>query len=114
MKNLFLFLMMAATLASCNSTKLATNKVKDAVDKFLADHNYQQTNVHDDATNSTIYTVSLENFYETDKVKAICSKADVTLKIADAKIEISANCPGAEQQIRAVMEQLFKAVVFKN
>lgn len=109
-KVFFLLAIVAMTVVSCNTTKQFT----DSVNKFLKDHNYQKTSVFNEKTKSTKITVSVENLYDTSKVKEICTQADVTLEISKAKITIISDCPGAEQKIQDILKQLTSAVVFKK
>lgn len=105
-----LFALALFTIASCNSTKQLTSKLND----FLVKHNYTKTAVYNPITKSTTVTVSIENLYDTGKLKDICSQADVTFKIVQGKVILTANCPGAEQKIEEIVKQLTNAIVFKK
>lgn len=109
MKSIFLFLTMTIALASCNQTKLVTNSINE----FLKKHDYQQSAVYNPVTKSTKFTASISGLYDTTKLKELCENADITFKVVAGKIEVSGECPGAEQQIKDIFGQLFGKIVFK-
>ena len=110
MKKILTIISLAVIFASCNSTKQLTTKLND----FLVKHNYTKTAVYNPITKSTTVTVSIENLYDTKQLKDICEQADVTFKIVQGKVIITANCAGAEKKIEDILQQLTSQIIFKK
>lgn len=110
MKKVFIISALFIAIASCNSTQQLTGKLND----FLQKHNYTKTATYNPVTKSTTVTVSIENLYDTQKLKEICDQVDVTFKVVGAKVIITANCAGAEQKVEDILKKLTNSIVFKK
>ena len=110
MKRLFLIAIALSAVCSCNTTQQLTSKVND----FLKKHNYTKTATYNPLTKASTVTVSIDNLYDTSKLIEICTQADITFKVVQSKVIVTATCPGAEQKIEEIFKQLTNSIVFKK
>lgn len=110
MKKVFLIAFALTSIYSCNTTQQLTSKFNE----FLKKHNYTKTATYNPITKATTITVSIENLYDTSKLQEICTQADITFKVVNSKVIVTATCPGAEKKIEEIFKQLTNSIIFKK
>lgn len=105
MKNVLLFIVLTIALSSCNTSKTLTTATKN----FLNKHHFEATVKPNPVTGTTRFKASIDSLYDVSKIKGIARQADITFKIADAKVIVEGEAVGILDADK--IAELYKSVI---
>lgn len=105
MKKVLLFIAIAASLVSCNSTKSVT--------KFLTDHHFKETHSINPQTGANKIHASIDSLYDYSKVAALCDTATITFHVSRGSVVADADCSGVGGTLVEVFKKVIANIHFK-
>lgn len=103
MKKVFLFALIATSLASC--------KVYDKIPSYLKEHNFQKS-AKIDSLGGNKFEASIDSLYDYSKVVEVCDTLDITFRISRASIAIKGDCSNVGEDVYAILKKAIGQIKF--